>query len=223
MPEDAYRPRPVVRRERLHDGMKWDVVRDTFTFDDADVRREYLLHPGAVSVLAMDEQERVLLLCQYRHPVRHELWELPAGLLDEPDEPPVEAARRELWEEVDLRAGRFDVLVDFFNSPGGSDEAQRVFLARDVELVPEGERFSRTAEEAGIVTEWFPLDEVVADVLAGRLQNPGLVVAVLAADAARRAGWRTLRPVDAPWPAHPRSWPQPRTDGPADGPAGTAG
>jgi 8-oxo-dGTP pyrophosphatase MutT (NUDIX family) len=219
VPEDVYRPRTVRTRERLHDGMKWDVVRDTFDFDGGDVRREYLLHPGAVSVLAMDDEERVLLLRQYRHPVRHELWELPAGLLDEPDEPPVEAARRELWEEVDLRAGRYDVLADFLNSPGGSDEAQRVFLARDVTEVPTGERFSRTAEEAGIVTAWFPLDDLVTDVLAGRLQNPGAVIAVLAADAARRTGWATLRPVDAPWPMHPRLRPEPRTDGPADGPA----
>ncbi|WP_336923566.1 NUDIX hydrolase [Aquipuribacter sp. SD81] len=219
MPEDRYAAREVVRRERLHDGMKWDVVRDTFRFDGDDVRREYLLHPGAVSVLAMDEQERVLLLRQYRHPVRHELWELPAGLLDEVDEPPVEAARRELWEEVDLRADRLDTLVDFLNSPGGSDEAQRVFLARGVHEVPEDERYSRTAEEAGIVTAWFPLDDVIADVLAGRLQNPGLAVAVLAADAARRTGWASLRPVDAPWPMHPRWRPEPRTDGPADGPA----
>ncbi len=201
------------------DGKKWDVVADTFLLEEDDVpgspeatrvRREYLEHPGAVSVLAMDEAGRVLLLRQYRHPARHELWELPAGLLDMDGEEPVAAAARELWEEVDVRAGRYDLLVDFLNSPGGSDEAQRVFLARDVEEVPVGDRFTRSDEEAGIITAWVPLDEAVADVLAGRIQNPGAAIAILAADAARRAGWSTLRPVDSPWPMHPTRRPVPR-------------
>ena len=211
MPSDRYAPRQTLSSDRVHDGIKWDVVVDEVVLpaedgQDADstVRREYVRHPGAVSVLAMDGDERVLLLRQYRHPVRRELWELPAGLLDVADEPPLEAAARELWEEVDLTADRYDLLVDFFNSPGGSDEAQRVFLARGVHEVPDGETFSRTDEEAGIVTRWVPLDEAVADVLAGRIQNPGAVIAVLAAHAARAAGWDTLRPADSPWPAHPR-------------------
>ena len=224
MPQDRYAPRPVTGRERLVEGMKWDVVADDFTLeppegqdvDPVTVRREYLEHPGAVSVLAMDDDERVLLLRQYRHPVRHELWELPAGLLDLDGEEPLLAAERELWEEVDLRAGRYDLLVDFLNSPGGSDEAQRVFLARDVQVVPETERFTRENEEAGIITAWVPLDEAVADVLAGRIQNPGAVIALLAADAARRAGWSTLRPVDSSWPMHPTYRPAPRgTDAPS--------
>lgn len=216
MPEDRYAPRPVVAHERLVEGMKWDVVADTVRLsDDAGeeehtVVRQYLEHPGAVSILAMDDEERVLLLRQYRHPVRSELWELPAGLLDMADEEPVDAAARELWEEVDVRAGRYDVLVDFLNSPGGSDEAQRVFLARDVEQVHVDDRFTRSEEEAGIVTAWVPLDEAVADVLAGRVQNPGAVVALLAADAARRAGWATLRPATSPWPLHPARRPVPR-------------
>jgi len=221
---DDWAPREVVGREHLLTGMVWDVVRDTVRLEappgqdgpGPTVRREYLQHPGAVSVLALDDSDRVLLLRQYRHPARHDLWELPAGLLDVAGEEPVLAAARELWEEADLRAGRFDVLVDFLNSPGGSDEAQRVFLARDVEQAHVEDRFSRSDEEAGIVTRWVPLDDAVADVLAGRLQNPGAVVAILAADAARRAGWTTLRPADAPWPVHPTRRPVPRgVDGPS--------
>lgn len=211
MPSDRYAPRQTLSSDLVHDGLKWDVVVEEVVLpaedgqdSDSTVRREYVRHPGAVSVLAMDDDEQVLLLCQYRHPVRHELWELPAGLLDVADEPPVEAAARELWEEVDLTADRYDLLIDFFNSPGGSDEAQRVFLARGVHRVADGDQFSRTEEEAGIVTRWVPLDDAVADVLAGRVQNPGAVIAVLAAHAARAAGWSTLRPADSPWPAHPR-------------------
>ncbi|MFP5336381.1 MAG: NUDIX domain-containing protein [Actinomycetes bacterium] len=200
---DVLAPRPVVASEVVHDGLVWDVVRDTVDLGEAGVvRREFVRHPGAVGVLALDEQDRVLLVRQYRHPVQHDLWELPAGLLDVDGEPPVEAARRELAEEADLRAARWDVLVDWFNSPGGMDEAIRVFLARDLTDVPEGARHEREHEEAGMVAAWLPLDEARDAVLAGRLHNPTTVVGVLAACAARDAGWQALRPADAPWPEH---------------------
>lgn len=196
--------RPVVGSEVVHHGMVWDVVRDTVALDgERTVRREYVRHPGAVAVLALDDAGRVLMIRQYRHPVRMELWELPAGLLDVAGEPPLAAARRELAEEADLTAGRWDLLVDWFNSPGGMDEALRLYLARDVHPVPGHERHERTDEELDMPTRWVPLNEARDAVLAGRVHNPGAVVGILAACAARDAGWRTLRPADSPWPEHP--------------------
>lgn len=200
---DRLQPRPVVASEVVHAGLIWDVVRDTVDLGEAGtVRREYVRHPGAVGVLALDEQERILLVRQYRHPVGMELWELPAGLLDVPGEPPVGAAQRELAEEVDLVAGRWDVLVDWFNSPGGMDEAIRVFVARELSPVPDDQRHEREHEERDMVAEWVALDDARDAVLAGRVHNPTAVAGVLAAAAARDAGWTTLRPVDAPWPEH---------------------
>jgi ADP-ribose pyrophosphatase len=201
--DDVLRPRPVLRSEVVHDGLVWDVVRDTVDLGEAGtVQREYVQHPGAVGILALDDAGRVLLVRQYRHPVGYELWELPAGLLDTEGEAPVEAAERELAEEADLVAQRWDVLVDWFNSPGGMDEAIRVFLARDLSEVPHHERHEREHEEAGLVPVWVDLDEARDAVLAGRLHNPTAVVGVLAACAARETGWQTLRPADAPWPQH---------------------
>lgn len=168
----------------------------------SEVVRERVVHPGAVGVLALDEQGRVALLRQYRHPVEHELWELPAGLLDHPGEDPAAAAARELAEEADLVAGTWHVLLDWFTTPGGSDEAFRLFLARGLSSVPDGERFERTDEEAGLVLRWVPLEEARDAVLAGRLHNPSAVTGILAAWAAREAGWSTLRPAGAPWPTH---------------------
>lgn len=200
---DRLQPRPVVASEVVHAGLIWDVVRDTVDLGEAGtVRREYVRHPGAVGVLALDEQERILLVRQYRHPVGMELWELPAGLLDVPGEPPMGAAQRELAEEVDLVAARWDVLVDWFNSPGGMDEAIRVFVARDLSPVPDDQRHEREHEERDMVAEWVALDDARDAVLAGRVHNPTAVAGVLAAAAARDAGWATLRPVDAPWPEH---------------------
>jgi 8-oxo-dGTP pyrophosphatase MutT (NUDIX family) len=200
---DELRPRPVLGSEVVFSGAIWDVVRDTVDLGHAGrVRREYVRHPGAVGILALDTGGRMLLVRQYRHPVRYDLWELPAGLLDVDGELPVEAARRELGEEGDLRAEHWDVLVDWFSSPGGMDEAVRVFLARGLSEVPEAERHVREHEEADLEAAWVPLDEAREAVLAGRLHNPTTVVGVLAACAAREAGWTTLRPADAPWPEH---------------------
>jgi ADP-ribose pyrophosphatase len=144
----------------------------------------------------------VLLIKQYRHPVRHWDWEIPAGLLDITGEDPLDAAKRELAEEADLQAETWNVLTDIFTSPGGSDEAIRIYLARSVR--PTAEAFAREAEEADIEVAWVPLEEAVEGVLARRLHNAPLSVAVLAAVAARAGGWSTLGAADEPWPSHPK-------------------
>lgn len=172
--------------------------------DQAVVRRDYQVHPGSVCVLALDEEGRVLVLRQYRHPVRHKLWELPAGLLDVPGENPLHAAQRELYEEAHVKAEDWRVLADFFASPGGSDEAIRIFLARGLSEA-EGERYEVSEEEADMEVAHVPLADLVRGVLAGRLGNPGLVTGALALSAALAApgGLDALRPAQAPWPARP--------------------
>jgi len=193
--------RAVVAVEPLHAGMVWDLRRDTVDLGDGQtVRREFVVHPGAVGVLALDDADRVLLIRQYRHPVGMSLWEPVAGLLDVAGEPHEVAAARELVEEAGLVAGRLDVLVDLENSPGGSSETIRCFLARGLSPVPGG-RPRGDGEERDMPLAWVPLDDVVAGVLAGRLTAPLTVAAALAAQVSRGQGWTTLRPVDAPWPA----------------------
>lgn len=193
----------VTASERVHEGMISDVRKDRVDLGDAGpVTREFLDHPGAAVIVALREVDGVDHVCmirQYRHPVRTLEWELPAGLLDIAGEPPDRAAVRELAEEVDLVAGRWDTLIDFYSSPGGSTEALRVFLARDV-TDTDGDGFAREGEEAGMTALWVPLDDAYDAVLAGRVHNPGAVVGILAAWGARARGWSTLRPADAPWP-----------------------
>ncbi|MGL5866008.1 MAG: NUDIX domain-containing protein [Dermatophilaceae bacterium] len=192
---------PVVESEVLHRGMVWDVVADTFDLGAAGrLRRDYVAHPGAVAVVALDEDGRVLLVRQYRHPVGAFEWELPAGLLDVPGEAPWVAAARELHEEADMVAARWHTLLDHYASPGGSTESLRLYLARGLSPVPEAERHQRTAEELGMPVRRVGLDEVVEAVLAGELHNPSLALGVLAASRLRARGWAGLRPVDAPWP-----------------------
>lgn len=199
--------RPVAETAVVFEGMVWDVRRDTVDLGEAgEVRREYVDHPGAVGVVALrevDGRDQVLFIQQYRHPVGAFEWELPAGLLDVAGEQPWLAAARELHEEADLIAGRWDVLIDYFGSPGGNSEALRVFLARDLSEVHHGDRFTREGEEHGMPVCWVDLDEAHDAVLRGQLHNSGAVIGVLTAHAARARDWATLRPHDAAWPEHP--------------------
>ena len=191
----------IVRSDVVFDGRVWDIRRDTFLLEGDKITREYMDHTGAVAVLALDERERVLLIKQYRHPVRMRDWELPAGLLDIRGEAPLVAAQRELAEEADLVAETWDLLAEFMTSPGGSNEVLRVYLARGVSAAPE--TFARTEEEAGIELRWVPLDDVVDGVLSRDVQNSILAIAALSAAAGRSRGWSTLGDPNAPWPRHP--------------------
>ena len=170
---------PVVSSTLVHEGRVWDVRSDTVRYGDADIVREYVDHPGAAAVVAIDEDGRMLLIQQYRHPIRHRDWEVPAGLLDVAGEPPMATAQRELAEEADLVADSWQPLVSIFTTPGGNDEVVHLFLARGLSAAPEVH--AREDEEADIRLAWVPLDDVITGVLDGSLRNGILSVGVLAA------------------------------------------
>jgi 8-oxo-dGDP phosphatase len=192
---------PVVGSETVwRSGRVIDVQTDQVQMSDGSTAsRDFVVHPGAVGIIALDDAHRVLLLRQYRHAVGRRLWEPPAGLLDEPGEDPLVAARRELYEEAHLQAGRWDVLLDAFTSPGMSNEAIRIYLAREVSAA-DGARFQARDEEADLTTRWVPLADAVEAVLAGRLHNPMAAMGLLAADRLLQSGFTTARPADTPWP-----------------------
>jgi ADP-ribose pyrophosphatase len=193
----------VVEESREFQGRVFHVRRDSVLMPNGDsteiVHRDVVEHPGSVGILALDADDRVLLLRQYRHPAGYLLWEAPAGLRDVPGEPLHRLAARELLEEAGYRAARWDVLVDLFPSSGMSDERVRIFLAREPSEVPAAEiDFERVHEEADLPQVWVPLDEAVAKVLSGEIHNMIAATGVLAVHAARARGYRDLRPVEAP-------------------------
>ena len=194
---------PVVSSTVLARGKITRYVQDQVRTPDGQlIEREYLKHPGAVGVIALDDHDRVALVRQYRHPVRHRLIEPPAGLLDVGGEDYLQAIERELAEEVGLAARRWAVLVDLFTTPGILGESLRIYLARDLVAVDGPDGFTREGEEAHMDTVWATLDDLVEAVLDGRLHNPTMVSGVLAAWTARqRDGFTSLRPADAAWPA----------------------
>lgn len=177
------------------------VRRDQVQMPDGAAFREVVAHPGAVAVVALDNNMDVVLVRQYRYPVRRELTELPAGLLDVDGEPALTGAQRELFEETALRAERWHTLVDLYTSPGMTDEAVRIYLARD--LSPATVPFIRQHEETLMTVERRPLEDVVIDIFAGRVENGIAVAGLLAAAHAHRTDFVSLRPADAPWAAKP--------------------
>ena len=165
--------------------------------------REIIEHPGAVAVAALDEQDRLAVIDQYRHPVRRRLRELPAGLLDVAGEDPAATAARELAEEAGLAATEWSVLLDLAPSPGFSDESVRVYLARGLSPVPRPDLGDD--EEADLEVGWQPLADAVRAVLAGEIVNAVSAAAVLAVHVVR-SGVERPRPLDAPWPDRPTAF-----------------
>jgi 8-oxo-dGTP pyrophosphatase MutT (NUDIX family) len=176
----------VLDSDLVYSGRVWDVRSDTVRYGEDEIVRQYVDHPGAAAIVVVDDDQRVLLIQQYRHPIRHRDWEIPAGLLDIAGETPLQTAQRELIEEADLTARDWEPLLSIFTTPGGNDEVVHLFLARD--LAPVGSAHAREAEEADIRVEWIPLQDAVTGVLAGRLRNGILAVGVLAAAEVIRRG-----------------------------------
>lgn len=194
---------PVRSREVLGTGFVSSFVdEEVETPSGETMRRQYVTHPGAVGVVAWrEETDDVAVVRQYRHPVRMELVEIPAGLLDLDGEEYVVAAQRELAEEAELAADRWDVLVDTCTTPGACEESLRIFLARGLRPTGRPEGFVLEGEEAHMTWEFIPRAALVDAVLAGECQNPSLVAGILALETARLSGrLDDLRPADAPWP-----------------------
>ncbi|MTE17218.1 NUDIX domain-containing protein [Nocardia aurantiaca] len=158
--------------------------------------REVVEHHAAVAVAALDDDDNLVLINQYRHPVGRRLLELPAGLLDEHGEDPLETAKRELAEETGLAAREWSVLVDVALSPGFTDEALRVYLATGLY---ETDRPDPELEEADLQILRMPLADAVRAALTGEITNATAVAGVTALMTARSTGAQ-LRPADAPWP-----------------------
>lgn len=182
---------PVVSSEEVY-GDEWVVAvrRDVITrpeHPEQEFARITVEHPGAVIVLAVDDDERVLCLRQYRHASGHVFVELPAGLRDAGDEPAVETARRELQEEAEMSAGSWRQLLSTYPSAGLTDEVHEIFLARDLTPASRGD-FEMLHEEAEIEVFWAPVDDLIDAVLAGRVRQGPLAQAVLAYDTHRRRG-----------------------------------
>ena len=177
---------PVVRSTDLHRddwvvALRADWLRRPGHPEDEPFKRLVLEHPGAVVIVAVDDQERVFCLWQYRHPARRRFVELPAGLLDIAGEDPLETPRRELREEAGLEATDWTPLTTTYSSPGISGELLHYFVARGLTVVDRD--FVAEHEEADMQTGWVPAADLLAAAVDGTLGDAHTVIAVLMAQA----------------------------------------
>ena len=166
--------------ERLiHQGAIIDLAVGTFRAPDGSTfERDVIHHPGAVSVVAVGDDGRVPMVRQYRAALELELLEIPAGKLDVDGEDPQVCAQRELAEEVGLAATDWELLCEFHNSPGFSDERHRVYLARGLSEVPHDRQ---GVEEASMTIEWVDLADAVSLARTGEVKDAKTVIGLLLA------------------------------------------
>lgn len=126
---------------------------------------EIVHHPGGAAIVALDRENQVCLLRQYRHATGGWLWELPAGKLD-PGEPPLSTAQRELEEEAGLRAARWESLGKIISSPGVFTEVVHLFLARALSSVP-----ANTEAHEVLEVHWVPFAEALARAREGEITD----------------------------------------------------
>jgi 8-oxo-dGTP pyrophosphatase MutT (NUDIX family) len=189
--------------ETLHRGNIFALRRDQVRMPGGNIAtREVVEHYGAVAIAAMDDDDNIRMVYQYRHTFGRRLWELPAGLLDIAGEPPHLSAARELEEEVGLQADNWHVLVDLNTAPGFSDESVRVYLATGLTEVGRPEAHD---EEADMTVRSIPIDEAARLVLRGEVLNSIAVAGILAAHAVT-TGFAQPRPLDSPWPDKPTAF-----------------
>jgi len=194
-------PGRIAPADHADSAQAWDVASTTERYSSPflSVRTDVIVDPtgeqhervvvqprGAVAVLALDEDSRVLLVEQYRHPVGARLLELPAGTLDVDGESALAAAQRELVEEGDVTAAAWEELLELTSTPGYSTERWQLYRATDLSPVPHHERAQRHAEEADLEQWWMPLDEAVRAVFDGRISN-ALAIAAVMSEVVRRS------------------------------------
>ncbi|MFI5508020.1 NUDIX domain-containing protein [Mycobacterium sp. NPDC051804] len=198
----------TVKSEILHVGSIFALRADEVRMPGGNIaKREVVEHYGAVGILALDDENNVAMVYQYRHPIGRRLWELPAGLLDSDGEAPHLTAARELEEEAGLAASDWRVLADLVSTPGFTDESVRVYLATGLTDIGRPDAHD---EEADLQLKWFPLDEAVRMVFAGEIVNSLAVAGILAAHS--MGDRSSLRSVDAPWTDRPHALAQRKAD-----------
>lgn len=177
MPKDQDFTIENVESKTVFKGKIWDIVSETFEFAGESLTREFVDHPGAVAIVATNDVGQILMIRQYRHPVRSLLWEIPAGLTDIPGEVPIAAAHRELEEETGYRAGQLSPLIEFYTTPGGNNELIRIFHAVDLQFVG---RPAAEGEERELKVEWVDFGHALKAVLSSEIKSPSAVIGIMA-------------------------------------------
>jgi 8-oxo-dGTP pyrophosphatase MutT (NUDIX family) len=152
----------VVASKPVHDGKVIKVSVERLRYSNGrEYDIDFVRHPGAAAVVAVDAQSRVCVVRQYRHGIEDFLWEIPAGKLD-PGEAPAVCAHRELAEETGVTAKRWTELGLYIPAPGLFTEVIHMYLARDLHVGA-----SQPDADEELELQWLPFDEALAKVQRG--------------------------------------------------------
>jgi ADP-ribose pyrophosphatase len=169
-------PYETLHTETLYHGRAFNVRRDEIRLPDGKTARlEIVDHVGAVTLVPVDDQNRVWFVRQYRHPAGEVLLELPAGMV-ELGEAPLDCARREIREEIGMAAGRIELIGEFYLAPGYSTEFMHVFLATDLHPDP----LPGDADEF-ISVEPIPLEVVLRTIESGKIRDAKTLASLMLA------------------------------------------
>ena len=159
-------PAIINSQSTLHKGRVFNLVTENYTLKNGVTSdMDFIQHPGAAAMVPMLNNEEVVLIKQYRHAIREYIWEIPAGTLD-PEETPLNCARRELVEEIGYSAADWHQLATITPLPGCSDERIHIFLAMD--LKPAAQHLD--ADEM-IDVHKMNLSEALQMILAGQIRD----------------------------------------------------
>lgn len=154
-----------VSSEKIFDGVVLHVVKDAVTLPNGNpATRELIRHVGAVAVVPMTEDGKVIVERQYRYPMDMVITEIPAGKLDSKTEDPLEAAKRELREETGITADEWTNLGIYFPTPAYSDEQIHVYLARGLHRGTQD-----LDEDEFLCVKEIPLEELVNEIMEGKI------------------------------------------------------
>lgn len=166
-----------IHRDKIYSGSVLNVVRDTVELPNGKIsHREICLHIGAVAIIPILSDGRVIMERQFRYAHGRVFFEIPAGKLDSTDEPPLEAAKRELREETGAIAGKYTFLGELDTTPALMDEKIHLYMAEDISF---GER--ELDDDEFLDVETVPLEELVDMVMDGKIKDAKTQIAILKA------------------------------------------
>ncbi|MCC6013871.1 MAG: NUDIX hydrolase [Candidatus Verstraetearchaeota archaeon] len=164
----------LIKSELVYSGKLIKVRLDEVKLPNGKIsKREIVVHRGAVAILALDNDNNIILIRQYRHAAGKFMWEIPAGTLEE-GEDPLECAKRELLEETGYIANKIEKLIQFYVAVGYCTEIIHLFIARELKKLSQ-----KTEEDEFISVHLIPIDRALEMIKNNEIEDAKTIIGIL--------------------------------------------